>query len=136
MLPERRSVIPPRMPHGMTGGIVARVLWALILALALFAVQTQAQAHLVGHAGEMLRGESASSAAGQTEHDHDHIAACLDCLALTGVDLPLGGHSPADLRQTAALPLPDAAPLPSPDAPPPRPRCRAPPRPSLFFPLA
>mgnify|MGYP000878855303 CR=1 FL=1 len=60
----------------------------------------------------------------------------LSGLALTGIDLPLGGLSPARTHHATLLRPPEAAALPAPDAPPLRPRCRAPPLPSLSALLA
>lgn len=116
------------------GTTMARLMWALALALALLAVQGEARIHLVGHAGELLQGGSATDLA---EGDGEHLAgACLECLALTGVDMPLSGLSPARTHHATLLRPPAAAALPAPDAPPLRPRCRAPPQPSLSVLLA
>ncbi|MCV2217248.1 hypothetical protein [Thauera sp. Sel9] len=110
---------------------MARLTWALALALALLAVQGEARIHLIGHAGELLQGGNAGSmpgTSGEAESDGEHVAgACLECLALSGIDMPLGGPSPARTHHAAMLRPPEAAALPVPDASPLRPRCRAPP---------
>jgi len=123
-------------PWAQAGRGAARLTWALALILILLVVQAQAQAHLLGHAGALLRGDGLSgqpiqpgSAGKNEDHGGDgHAAsACLECLALSGIDMPLGGSAAAPAHGAAALQPPGADTLPAPDAPRLRPRCRAPP---------
>lgn len=108
------------------------------MALALLAVQTAAQMHLIGHAADIPRGAAGTgqaAMAGLPDDDTggDHAAAaCLECLALSGIDLPLGAAPTVKAPGAAARqPLHTDTP-PSPDGPLPRPRCRAPPGLFLF----
>ena len=141
----RHSAVPPRAlrsgaPRARPANAMARLLWSLALALALLAVQGQAQLHLIGHAGESLQGEGASKAPAtfdQTESDGEHLAAaCLECLALAGVDTPLGNPAAGRCHPPTALRSAQTASIPAPGAPPLQPRCRAPPASPLFAPLA
>ncbi|ENO88254.1 hypothetical protein [Thauera linaloolentis] len=126
-----RLLVLRRLPRA--GRIAARLAWALALALALLGVQALAQAHLLGHATDALQDRATMSDktgdAGQDPRgsDDDHASACLECLALIGIDMPLGGSAAVAGHAAASLRQPAAALLPSPDALLPRPRCRAPP---------
>lgn len=63
-----------------------------LLAVALLLVQLGALTHLVGHAGAA----AAPRAAEAPRHDGDagrSPALCLDCVALVGLDLPIGDGS-------------------------------------------
>ena len=106
----------------------ARVLPMLALALVLVLGQAALQVHLIGHAAAAQPAQSiptpqADGDSGGTEPP----AYCLECLAIGGLDLPLGGveHVPPAVFQGADQPAAVQAvaglltPLP--------PRCRAPP---------
>lgn len=99
-----------------------------VLALVLVLAQTGALTHLLGHAAEVPQARSASTRiASDDRAPVDAFGVCLQCLALGGLDLPLGATSaaldpgrPGVAHATHALPLP-------PSSAPALPRCRAPP---------
>jgi len=98
----------------------------MVLALALLVVQGGAQLHFVGHLAEIPTAASQPSAADEGDGD-SLLTFCADCLALAGLDLPLGAHAPTPRATTptslaAGIDTPcvrNRAGLP--------PRCRAPP---------
>lgn len=131
-----RPLMSRHPPHA--DRIAARLAWALALTLALLGAQAHAQAHLLGHAADALQHRALlpGDAGGTAPAPHDggdHASACLDCLALLGIDMPLGGGGAAPGHAAASFRQPAGERLPSPDALLPRPRCRAPPG---FLPFA
>ncbi len=133
--PRRKAV--PAAPWARVGSAMVRAIWALALALALLVVQSEGSFHLLGHAGELLQGKYAASIpglSGGAENDDGYVAdVCLQCLALSGVDTPLAGSSPARAHHATTLRPAVTAALPAPGLSLLRPRCRAPP---ALFPFA
>lgn len=126
-LPSRLRLLRLALGHGLADGtrlLVARLLLALTLVLA----QGGALSHAIGHLADAAgtrQGQDTSLR--DDDGPADLAGVCAECLALGGIDLPLGesrGHAPfaaphfAPLATHAATPVPTAA-L--------RPHCRAPP---------
>lgn len=129
-----QSALPARLRapgltrgHGLADGmrlLVAR----LLLALTLVVAQGGAMSHAIGHLADAAaprQGQDTSLS--DDDGPADLLGVCVECLALGGIDLPLGdnrGHAPfaashfAPLAARAATPVRTAA-L--------RPQCRAPP---------
>lgn len=101
----------------------------LCLALALVLVQGGALTHVVRHTAELSASRNGPDARFDTDEGARHLAYCVDCLSLSGIDLPLSGHGDHAFGIGASL-APSvfrSADLPARDGL--APRCRAPPPP-------
>jgi len=121
--PAARPAAAPR-----AGGWTQTLLLRLTLALLLVTVQIGAGMHVIGHAADVPHvAASADAHADGNDDDHASPHTCGECIAFSGIDLPLADPlrlptPPAGdcLGGAFTVATPASGPLPTP-------RCRAPP---------
>lgn len=100
-----------------------------LLALALVLAQVGALSHLIGHVADAPHAQAAgyTDTLGDDQSPADALGLCLQCLALGGLDLPLGDHGGRVFAATSHHAQPGWQPSAAPAERAPPPRCRAPP---------
>lgn len=125
------SICPPapRPARRRGAGNGARLLIGqLLLALALVLTQAGALAHVVGHLADVPAAPAShDDSLRNDEGPADLFAVCAECLALSGIDLPLGDSGQHAAFSAARFATPACATTAPPPAVVLRPRCRAPP---------
>lgn len=129
--------IPPPLLHPSAAQAAHRGLsaWArllaarALLALALVVAQGGAFTHLIGHVADAPHAQSAGyvDTLGDDHSPADAFGLCLQCLALGGLDLPLGEQGGRVFAAASHHAQPGWLPSAAPAERAPPPRCRAPP---------